>query len=75
MSREFSIVMPSVLFGSGTRRQVGKELKKYDCTKVFIMCDAFLNQNGKAKELADICAGDGIEAVIYEAGSRMRQGL
>lgn len=64
--REFTIAMPEVMFGVGTRKNVGKELAKYNCKNVVVMCDPFLNKAGKADELVQIIEAEGIKASVYE---------
>ncbi len=62
---------PPALFGPDARKEIGKKLREYGCTKrAMILCDEVMEQLGFVSELTDKIKEEGIESVIYiaEAG-------
>ncbi len=64
MVSEFNAPNP-VLFGIGTRKQVGEKLKRFGCTKVLLVYDPGIKAIGVADEINSYIEAAGIETVHY----------
>lgn len=62
----YGFFMPTVnLMGAGSVEQAGKQAKLLGGEVALLVTDAFLNQVGMAKQVADIIEAEGVKVVIY----------
>ena len=55
-----------VLYGSGTSKTVGEQLKKFGCGKVIVVYDKGVKAAGIADRILESIRGAGIETVLFE---------
>ncbi|HHY26041.1 MAG TPA: iron-containing alcohol dehydrogenase, partial [Desulfitobacterium dehalogenans] len=62
----YGYYMPTVnLMGAGAAQEAGKQAKILGGNVALLVTDAFLNQSGLAKQIAEIIEAEGVKVVIY----------
>ncbi len=62
----YGYYMPTVnLMGAGAAQEAGKQAKILGGKTALLVTDAFLNQSGLAKQIAEIIEAEGVKVVIY----------